>query len=1523
MTGPPSPQVATHNSAPDVIAQSSASGSKSRKVRLFAGTMGDDFSSDEEGALTLERGQDGDAYSSHLRQSSYSGPTNTSPTSRISSIVNFSRSKHPKLQRASTASSSISAHSEPSGSYQGNAEAGPSNPYHDWKIRYRLGRKSSLRSGNAGGRGRTKDDGGRLDRGVGRMDGVGDDYYHGPARLDHLDDSGSEREDGDRRGIIPVTPPVVAPITPVAAADSAEGRERLEWQSMLASVLEGEVLTEETSRIGEDNTSEQTFRKELGQSLWWQIRARMRGRTEAEEKRRVEERRSRVVDPVLEEIERFLVKSSPGPMGVGRRLSAEETAQSAGENEISEEDRKEQSEVAALDQVVLVLEKLGVIEALYPHAAAFRQAKALYNSETFQARVSALSAWSTVVTSLQQQLHILQKWTGSDDLDVTRPNTTQEKALVGKSRYHPLDAKAKAQAQAAIDQVADDSTFLERIMKEDNLQKTFGKRIFVDLMILIQNAKQTVISHLPLFEELKLPDFQYELVRLIGFPGKLIIEALKIRLDAAAKLVDPNPMVINDMIDNFRLIMSLAVLIKREYEENVEPDPQERWRIPPCLAPDYDAVLLDGLRTFFKLLHWKLKSGSRAMYFRETEVLEDEWEFLYEAAEAVPGGDLVVAEHFCSLTNKLMVRVCNYFDTQLHVPVLAKSTSRATLRKFQQDIDGSKEKRPMTPDEMFVWYGKILDAVRMRYRKLQRFARRLTQRFDNSSEYSLEDEDLDIFVHQMLETGHFLVYTQVFEERGTYIMADGSLWNDPDYIRQLLTRAFSMTLSTSRPRDQNAEQAADEPQVENGNAGGSINGNDDEDQAGYLLLLSPRQNFAWTGAVMTLDLPYIDFALEDNRIRLIADGPMSRLALCRRWFAEALVDPETNEPALTVKCVVEQQAHLPRLHRELRKIARSNYRLTESFIESAAHVRKTLRGTTTPPDMVQNWFVFASEQAKRYRMHVEASIFPRFSRLCMRLAISWVSFICDSCDPTDRKTFRWTVSALRFALEVTHGRNILHLESNEFSLLRKSVASLVSLLISHFDVLGARSSMEAKKEADRLEAMRRLQRLQESIDDDFMPRATSPSGHKAMVERSIRLVREERLRLIAELEAARTGLSADQHLTGQVLDEQVSEDRALVFLAASSSNIALRWQQGAFIGGGANGNVYIGFNLDSGGVMAVKEIRVQDLSNSPTLYKQIKDESDVMSILQHPNIVEYYGIEVHRDRVFIFQEYCEGGSLANQLEHGRIEDEDVVVLYTLQMLQGLEYLHSKGVEHRDVKPENILLGYNSVIKYVDFGASKVITKGNRTMAKTRAIRSRAMGAEGPAVMNSLAGTPMYMAPEVIRATATDREARLGASDIWSMGCVVLEITTGRKPWQHLDNEWAIMFHIGISQDHPPLPNASELSPLGVDFIEQCFILDPAERPSATELLQHPWLAPMLQQMTEHLQDTSSSSGGGPSATSTVVDQYEQAAVVAKMAEMAQRSDGAQQADDLGSFSYTPPSDTTPQDSAGIMNQEMM
>ena len=94
-----------------------------------------------------------------------------------------------------------------------------------------------------------------------------------------------------------------------------------------------------------------------------------------------------------------------------------------------------------------------------------------------------------------------------------------------------------------------------------------------------------------------------------------------------------------------------------------------------------------------------------------------------------------------------------------------------------------------------------------------------------------------------------------------------------------------------------------------------------------------------------------------------------------------------------------------------------------------------------------------------------------------------------------------------------------------------------------------------------------------------------------------------------------------------------------------------------------------------------------------------------------------------------------------------------------------------------------------VIKYVDFGAAKILAKNQRTIQRTRKAETGVPGAlNSLGTNNSLTGTPMYMSPEVIR---NNKRGRHGAMDIWSMGCVVLECATGRKPWSNLDNEWYV------------------------------------------------------------------------------------------------------------------------------------
>ena len=138
---------------------------------------------------------------------------------------------------------------------------------------------------------------------------------------------------------------------------------------------------------------------------------------------------------------------------------------------------------------------------------------------------------------------------------------------------------------------------------------------------------------------------------------------------------------------------------------------------------------------------------------------------------------------------------------------------------------------------------------------------------------------------------------------------------------------------------------------------------------------------------------------------------------------------------------------------------------------------------------------------------------------------------------------------------------------------------------------------------------------------------------------------------------------------------------------------------------------------------------------------------------------------------------------------------------------------------------------------MDFGAAKVIARQGKTLV------AATPGANGKA-NKSMTGTPMYMSPEVIKG---ENPGRAGAVDVWSLGCVILEMATGRRPWASLDNEWAIMYN--IAQGNPPqMPASDQLSMQGIDFLKSCFVRDPKKRASAAELLQHEWIMAIKSQV---------------------------------------------------------------------------
>lgn len=554
----------------------------------------------------------------------------------------------------------------------------------------------------------------------------------------------------------------------------------------------------------------------------------------------------------------------------------------------------------------------------------------------------------------------------------------------------------------------------------------------------------------------------------------------------------------------------------------------------------------------------------------------------------------------------------------------------------------------------------------------------LTHRLSNSAEYDLESVQLDLFMAALVETDHCLIYTQSYEEDGIYVIASQSLRERPDALRRVLMEAFQVNeadehwfLESGVESDQSEEEEID-----------------------YILIVSPLQRFLWNGIVVVLPLQKFDLKLAENRIRLVSDGSQHRLALAKRQFAELflLFDEEgqpTESPLQPPSCVIEQQAHLPSVDRELRRINRATNRLAESIVGSIHHVRKVLREAYGYQELLENWYSFASEHGQHVQKYMDRNMMLKFNQLLIKLAISWVAFICDDCDPNDRKTFRWAVMALEFTLHRTRRNNILHLPDDEFEMLRQKVATCMTLLISHFDILGARSTIEAKREQERQQQLLKLHvSRQMTPEEEVMPTEEDQSGPLAYTDPAMRMFWERTSKAVRSLEEQRASIGTGQPTIGRVLDEEKLVDRSLVFLAGSRSNVSIRWQQGRFIGAGTFGSVYLAVNLDSGSLMAVKEIKFQEMAGLSSLYSQIKDELAVMEMLHHPNVVEYYGIEVHRDKVYIFEEYCQGGSLAALLEHGRIEDEGILQVYTMQLLEGLAYLHSKGVVHRDIKPDS-------------------------------------------------------------------------------------------------------------------------------------------------------------------------------------------------------------------------------------------
>lgn len=1160
---------------------------------------------------------------------------------------------------------------------------------------------------------------------------------------------------------------------------------RLEWQTVLQSVLNGDILKSEKTKIVE-KVRTPAFTTQYSDQLWLELKAWIYGQTVEEHK---------VILKILRDSADDIIKNV-----LAFRLD-DDCPYDARFGKIKE-----------------ILNSYFKILNFWSNLKSLQRDKPVCGTPEFQNRIQAMIGIITFEENFTIKIDYLKNW-------VVKIKQTDENLGL-------LDLCVRKDFNRCC------SLFAEQMIMERDIESVFRKKIFLPLSPWISKSKDFYLMYRSTLKELNIRFPNDKLSILLMFPVKVIKEIIVLRLKYAKKIANPTMMVIDQMLEDFTQYIRLSLQIKHTLKTY-----REDWPFHLEFDTQFDTTVVDALKYLFFLLRLKLLGGtsSSVKNFKRPELLFKHWEILKNVGHFIDGSSKVIAHEFTSLSLRLLRKLNGYMQEQQMSPP-----------NFDHPSDGER------------WLIRLFETLGSNKRKLNRFTNLLASSFQDLAEFNVQNQ-LKL-LEKLKRAGHFLLYTGgQLEQNGIYLFGNSkllscgdeevkrilynsdcgcemnpklfvesslSLYNvqggrivpegyTSDSSKELVDRSYlDMDAKNRNVLEDTENDTRNYSQskifADNGHRRDYYDGwQEPIDGHGYLLAFCPSEPMLWEG--MTYNMSHdtilapekINLGLTPGKIALMSEKSNHALQFIQRQFDELAGD---TVDFLEVRC------SFSKVENNIRKSNKAYFICTYNVLKNNQKIVDTFKNISSSNDYLNAIFLFAKDFGLNYLRTNTATIKEKsiIKLLLMRLSITWLTFLSEDSDHTDPRTFRWCVTAMEFSMYVTSGWNILALGEDQFTSLKQRISECMSLLISHFDVMGARSN-EIEK-----------------INNQAKPNLDIVNFYD--IDSILDTNSELRLKNIRHLEEK---MRKNPHITGKVLDDTDQDNKYILSLASSLSNVSIRWQKRNFIGGGSFGKVYSAVDLDNGEILAVKVIKLQNMKSMEAMFPLLKEEMRVLEVLNHPNIIQYFGVEVHRDKINIFMEYCEGGSLANLLEHGRIEDEMVTQVYTLELLEGLAYLHESGIVHRDIKPENILIDMNGIIKYVDFGAARMIAKRSTISDASTDCNDKIDNdmSSGKSLID-LIGTPMYMAPETI--TGSKVNLRFGADDVWSLGCVVLEMMTGRRPWSQLDNEWAIMYHVAAGQV-PPLPSKDEASDAGKHFLESCLVQDPMKRATAVELLMDSWI----------------------------------------------------------------------------------
>mmetsp|Transcript_9118 Transcript_9118/g.16401 ORF Transcript_9118/g.16401 Transcript_9118/m.16401 type:complete len:425 (-) Transcript_9118:883-2157(-) len=283
--------------------------------------------------------------------------------------------------------------------------------------------------------------------------------------------------------------------------------------------------------------------------------------------------------------------------------------------------------------------------------------------------------------------------------------------------------------------------------------------------------------------------------------------------------------------------------------------------------------------------------------------------------------------------------------------------------------------------------------------------------------------------------------------------------------------------------------------------------------------------------------------------------------------------------------------------------------------------------------------------------------------------------------------------------------------------------------------------------------------------------------------------------------------------------EQERDEWIQCFSKASNMFLENFYELGETIGRGQFGVVRVAYNKETKEKVAVKTFKKKQLGEED--YKYLKREIDIVTHVNHPNIVSTFEVFESEDYIMIVMEYLGGGMLYDVIaDKGTLTEQEASTVMW-EILEGVEYLHSQNIVHRDLKPENMLCVrkiWPWKVKLCDFGLANFAEK------------------EKPSEMDTQVGTPYFAAPEVVQGAKYDASV-----DLWSCGVILYTLLSGQFPFDDLDHPENTFRLIVKAEVKFPDEQWKNVSTDAKDLVFKLLQKDPKKRLTPSQAKQHPWI----------------------------------------------------------------------------------